>query len=180
MPDDVAAANTAAPVKASIILSRLLRGLPVEPAQLATLHPAWAPIVEAAQHASPDAREEAQIVCLTGEATLDRILAALKADNHTPPPPQPPPAPPPPPPARAAAHDPAASRPPTPATDQPPLPPEPAPPSAPDTEAPARVAQADHRAPALAALELPVVPRLIVDDCSPERLAMLMHEQGGR
>jgi len=38
----------------------------------------------------------------------------------------------------------------------------------------------ERRLQELAALEVPVIPRLITDDCSPERLAMLLAEHGGR
>ncbi len=45
----------------------------------------------------------------------------------------------------------------------------------------AKVAEdADRQARELATTEIPEVPRLIVDDCSPERLASLMARQGGR
>jgi hypothetical protein len=51
---------------------------------------------------------------------------------------------------------------------------------APEDRRPQLLALVERRADELAAVELPVVPRLIVDDCSPERLAMLLAEQGGR
>ena len=51
---------------------------------------------------------------------------------------------------------------------------------APDDRRPELLALVEHRADELAAVEVPVLPRLIADDCSPERLAMLLHEQGGR
>src|SRR4051812_10663569 len=49
-----------------------------------------------------------------------------------------------------------------------------------DAERDNLLALAQRRADDLEAAPLPVVPRLIVDDCSPERLAMLLHQQGGR
>ncbi|HZO25554.1 MAG TPA: YfjI family protein [Chloroflexota bacterium] len=51
---------------------------------------------------------------------------------------------------------------------------------APDDRRPELLALVERRADELAAVEVPVLPRLIADDCSPERLAMLLHEQGGR
>jgi replicative DNA helicase len=47
-------------------------------------------------------------------------------------------------------------------------------------EQPALIAEADHLARELAELEVPVRPRLIVDDVSPERLATLLRDHGGR
>ena len=41
-------------------------------------------------------------------------------------------------------------------------------------------AEIERRAHEFSTIHLPVLPRLIVDDCSPERLAMLLHQQGGR
>jgi replicative DNA helicase len=51
---------------------------------------------------------------------------------------------------------------------------------APADDRPARLAVVERLAAELAALAVPPCPRLIVDDCSPERLATLLHEQGGR
>src|ERR1044071_9504498 len=65
------------------LIARLLSGQPVDDAQLATLHPRWAPIVEAIQHASPDARDEAQVILLTGQASVDRLLQVLGASATT-------------------------------------------------------------------------------------------------
>jgi hypothetical protein len=49
-----------------------------------------------------------------------------------------------------------------------------------DPRRPQLLAEVDRRLEALAAAEAPVAPRLIADDCSPERLAMLLAEHGGR
>lgn len=52
--------------------------------------------------------------------------------------------------------------------------------SAPAEDRPALLAQIERHAEQLAHHQRPTIPRLIVDDCSPERLAMLLHEQHGR
>ncbi len=51
---------------------------------------------------------------------------------------------------------------------------------APPNEQAALLSAADRMARELAATEVPTLPRLVVDDCSPERLASLLAEQGGR
>ena len=49
-----------------------------------------------------------------------------------------------------------------------------------DPRRPQLLEAVEQRLADLAALELPVVPRLITDDCSPEKLAMLLAENDGR
>src|SRR5690348_825611 len=80
MPD---AADATTTPSNTVLIARLLSGQPVDDAQLATLHPRWAPIVEAIQHASPEALEEAQVILLTGQATLHRLLQVLGATAAT-------------------------------------------------------------------------------------------------
>ena len=49
-----------------------------------------------------------------------------------------------------------------------------------DPRRPDLIETVERRLHELATQDAPVVPRLIADDCSPERLAMLLHEQGGK
>ena len=52
--------------------------------------------------------------------------------------------------------------------------------SADDPNRPQLLEAVEHRLADLNAAETPVVPRLVTDDCSPEKLAMLLSQHGGR
>src|SRR5262245_39505601 len=82
MPDDATAANDLtqpAPTSGSLLLARLLQGEAIPDAELSSLNPRWRALAEAAQSTIPEAREDAQFLLRSGQATLDRLLATLRA-----------------------------------------------------------------------------------------------------
>src|SRR3954453_210244 len=61
-----------------------LLGETPDPAQVATLHPDWQRLIQAAQAATPEARRATVLLARAGQADTDRLLAVLKAPDPIP------------------------------------------------------------------------------------------------